>query len=208
MIDYQAAIAHFQANDQTMARLAKQAQDHEQDLTIPKKRPSKLYFEDLVSAIVGQQLSTKAAATIWQRFVDLAGEVTPKAIAALSHDDLRQVGMSNAKADYVHGLAEAVASGQLKLNDIDKLDDEAVIERLVSIKGIGRWSAEMFLMFSLGRPDVFSAGDLGLIRAIEQHYQSAGIKPEEATALARQWSPHRTTAALLLWHSRDNKPLV
>jgi DNA-3-methyladenine glycosylase II len=94
------------------------------------------------------------------------------------------------------------------LDDLNKLDDEAVIDRLVQLKGIGRWSAEMFLMFTLGRPDVFSSGDLGLIRAIEQHYERGGIKPEEAVVLAESWSPHRTTAALVLWHSRDNQPKI
>ena len=105
-------------------------------------------------------------------------------------------------------MQEDVLSKKVKLNDLGKLDDEAVIDRLIELKGIGRWSGEMFLMFTLGRPDVFSAGDLGLIRAIEEHYMREELTPEEATALAELWSPHRTTAALVLWHSRDNKPQV
>jgi len=204
MIDFKKALVHFEASDPTMTRLALAALSHERALTVPKARRPEQYFEELVSSIVGQQLSTKAADTIWGRVEALVGPVTPANLAKVPHDDLRSVGMSHAKANYVHGLAEDVLSGRLKLNNLDKLADEAVIDRLIAVKGIGRWSAEMFLMFTLGRPDVFSAGDLGLIRSIETHYERPGVKPEDVLVLSQRWSPHRTTAALVLWHSRDN----
>jgi DNA-3-methyladenine glycosylase II len=208
MVDFDEAVKHFAVSDLKMHSLAITALGHDNLLSVPKGRDKQQYFEALARAIVGQQLSTKAADTIWGRFMELCGPVTPKNVVKLEHEQMRKVGMSNAKARYMHGLAEDVLSKKVTLDDLDKLNDEAVIDRLIQFKGIGRWSAEMFLMFTLGRPDVFSAGDLGLIRAIEEHYEQAGIKPEDAAALAENWAPHRTTASLVLWHSRDNKPLV
>ena len=209
MIDFESALEHFESSDPKMHQLALTALAHDNELTVPRSRSRREYFQALSSAIVGQQLSTKAADTIWGRVAALAGgQVSPDSVVKLRHDELRAAGMSNAKAAYLLSLADDVLSKKIILDDLDKLEDEAVIARLTELKGIGRWSAEMFLMFTLGRPDVFSAGDLGLIRAIEQHYGRTGIKPDEAIILAETWSPHRTTASLVLWHSRDNKPLV
>ncbi|HEX9679244.1 MAG TPA: DNA-3-methyladenine glycosylase 2 family protein [Candidatus Saccharimonadales bacterium] len=207
-MDIDSAAKHFAKTDPIMARLAVTALAKDSGFELPAKRPADLYFRSLLSSIVSQQLSTKAADTIWNRFEALAGQPTPKNVITIPHNKLRAVGMSHAKARYVLGLADDVAAGRLKLDDIDKLDDEAVIGRLVSVKGIGRWSAEMFLMFTLARPDVFSLGDLGLLRSVEELYGRPGITPVELDTLSRAWAPHRTSAALLLWHSRDNKPKV
>lgn len=209
MVDFEAALKHFKTSDPKMHQLALSALSHDNVLTVPRSRSRREYFQALASAIVGQQLSTKAADTIWGRVEALAGgEVSPASVVKLRHDQLRAAGMSNAKAAYLLSLADDVLSKKIILDDLAKLEDEAVIARLIELRGIGRWSAEMFLMFTLGRPDVFSAGDLGLIRAIEQHYERVGIKPDEAITLAETWSPHRTTASLVLWHSRDNKPQI
>jgi|SRR5690606_32279044 DNA-3-methyladenine glycosylase II len=105
-------------------------------------------------------------------------------------------------------MSELIVSGELDLSDLGTLEDEAVIEKLMQIKGIGRWSAEMFLMFTLARPDVFSTGDLGLVRAVELAYKRPDITVDELTKLALAWSPYRTFAAQVLWHSRDNTPKI
>jgi DNA-3-methyladenine glycosylase II len=208
MKDAKSALKHFESADPIMAELTRQAlASSDPPLLKPPVKPE-LYFYELVESIVSQQLSIKAAATIWKRFVELVGEVTPPAVLAVTHEQMRAVGMSNAKAAYTRGLAEMLTAEAIDLSDLDKLDNEAVIERLVQIKGIGRWSAEMFLMFTLARPDVFSTGDLGLVRAVEIAYKKPGIKPDKLEKLAGVWSPYRTYAAMVLWHSRDNAPLM
>lgn len=206
MKQYQAALAHFRKADPVMAVLLEAALQHEQSLPALAARLPDTYFQELVESIVGQQLSVKAAATIWKRFEALVGKVTPANILKHSPEEFRSVGMSNAKARYVLGLALDVVDKRIDLTDLHKLENEVVIERLVLVKGIGRWSAEMFLMFTLARPDVFSSGDLGLVRAVELAYNKPGISKDELDRLAQIWSPHRTIAALALWHSRDNSP--
>ena len=201
---YQAALKHFEAADKIMARLLAAALEHEKLLPELAPRQPDTYFQELVESIVGQQLSIKAAATIWQRFEDLVGKVTPADILKHEQAKLRAVGMSNAKASYVLGLAQDVLAKRVDLTNLHELENEVVIERLQLVKGIGQWSAEMFLMFTLARPDVFSSGDLGLVRAAEVAYKLPGISKSELDELAAKWSPHRTTAALVLWHSRDN----
>jgi len=166
--------------------------------------PSGDYFADLVSQIVGQQLSVKVAEVINRRVVDLmGGEVTPQNIQKLTDEQLRGAGLSTGKTKYVRNIAEAVENRMLDFDNLP-VQDEDVIALLTQVKGIGRWTAEMFLIFSLARPDVFSHGDLGLKNAIGKLY---GEKTRaEVEELAQTWSPFRSYASLYLWQSLDNTP--
>jgi DNA-3-methyladenine glycosylase II len=168
-------------------------------------------WEALARAIVGQQLSTKAAASIWAKLQGQFGEdtPTPREILAAKHDDLRAAGLSSAKVAYLQELARAVDSGELDLDRLPGLSDEDVIADLIEVKGIGRWTAEMFLIFHLGRPDVMSAGDLGIRRAIQIAYRLEDLPgPTDLERIADPWRPHRTLACLYLWRSLDNEPVV
>jgi DNA-3-methyladenine glycosylase II len=168
-----------------------------------------LILEALVEAIVSQQLSVKAADTIYFRFLDLFPKSKfPKAEALieLPTAQYRKVGISGPKTKYIKHLAKMVATKELKLNKLHKLDNEAVIVELVKVKGIGRWTAEMFLMFTLMRPDVFSYGDLGLRNAIKKLYKlKTPPTQKQLDRITKKWSPHRTTAARYLWRSLDNE---
>jgi DNA-3-methyladenine glycosylase II len=162
----------------------------------------------LARAIVGQQVSTKAAASIWAKFEQaLGGNPSPEAVVEAEVEVLRGAGLSGAKASYVKDLAEHVVSGELDLARIAELSDEDVIADLTEIKGIGRWTAEMFLIFHLGRPDVISAGDLGIRRAIELAYGLSELPgPTDMERISDPWRPQRTLACLYLWRSLDNAP--
>ena len=166
-------------------------------------------FQALARIIVGQQVSTAAARTVWGRVVDeFGGSVSPiDLIAPDAEERLRGCGLSGRKAAYMIGIAEAIESGALRPGDLDELTDEEVIEALVALKGIGRWSAEMFLIFDLGRPDVFSGGDLGLRKGIQIVYELEEMPtPEEAVAIAASWTPHRSLASLYLWEAVHAAP--
>jgi DNA-3-methyladenine glycosylase II len=175
----------------------------------PQKRLPRTHFEALVEAIVSQQLSVKASDTIFARFVALfphAKFPKPDDVTKLSVAKFRSVGISNQKAGYIKDLAGQVTSGRLKLNSLHRLDNEAVIAELTKVKGIGRWTAEMFLMFTLRRPDVFSNGDLGLRNAIQKLYHLKSPPTEkQLERITEKWSPHRTAASRYLWRSLDNK---
>lgn len=161
-------------------------------------------FQTLARAIVGQQISTKAAASIWKRFVECAGTVTPEKVAALEHGAMRACGLSNAKARYVHDLASHFASGSLKPRRWPKMGDEKIIEELVQVKGIGRWSAQMFLMFHLMRPDLLPVDDLGLRRAMERHFNSGRpMRKEKMQKIGERWAPYRSVASWYLWRSLE-----
>lgn len=161
------------------------------------------YFLDLVEIITGQQLSMTAAKSIFNRFLSLYPQsATPESVLATLDEKLRSIGFSTSKVGYVKNIATAVSSG-LDLKNFDNLSDEEIIKELTKIKGIGPWSVEMFLIFSLKRPDVFSIGDLGLRTAIEKLY---GLEREDKKAimiLAETWRPHRTLACRLLWASLE-----
>ncbi len=161
-------------------------------------------FLALARIIVGQQVSTAAARTIWGRVVEaFDGEPTPETLTAPGAEEkLRGAGLSGRKASYVIGIAEEIDAEKLRPHELDNLSDEEVIETLIALRGLGRWSAEMFLIFDLGRPDVFSGGDLGLRHGIRIVYGlEAPPTPEEAIAIAERWSPHRTLASLYLWEA-------
>lgn len=161
-------------------------------------------FLDLVEIVTGQQLSLKAADTIFKRFLALfPGKPKPNDVLEVPVEKLRSVGLSNSKANYVRNVAEAVSSGSLILDQFEKMTDEEIKKELVKIKGIGPWSAEMFLMFSLKRPDVFSVGDLGLRTAIEKLYGIKRDNLKRIEKLAESWRPHRTLASRLLWASLE-----
>lgn len=171
-------------------------------------RPIKksLYFEDLVDAICSQQLSNKAARTIFDRIKNLlGGNINPDIVLKKKDEDLRSCGLSYAKVSYVKDLALKVKRGDLKLKSLDKISDEEVIEELVSVKGIGRWTAEMFLMFSLGRPDVFPVDDLGIKKGFEKVTGKKFEKIKSSKFAKKHWSPYQTVASWYLWRSLENE---
>lgn len=174
-------------------------------------RPADLYGA-LVRTIAGQQLSVKAARAIWTKLIArFDGRTpTPEEILADDPDALRvAAGFSHAKVRYLRSLAEHVVSGELQLDRLAELPDEEVLRELTAVKGIGEWSAHMFLMFSLHRPDVLAAGDLGIRNAVRDAYGLAAPPgPAELEQIAEPWRPYRTRACLYLWRSLDNEPAV
>jgi DNA-3-methyladenine glycosylase II len=163
----------------------------------------------LVRAIVGQQLSTKAARSIYGRLVDLFGGRTPAPAELLAADPerIRSAGLSRPKVAYLRDLAERVEDGDLPVDRLAELDDDEVVAALTAVKGLGQWTADMFLVFHLGRPDVLPVGDLGIRRAVERLYDLAATpEPAELERIAEPWRPHRTLACLYLWRSLDNEP--
>ena len=167
-------------------------------------RTSRNYYESLVEAIITQQLAGSAAKAISNRFRSLYGKSFPKPIDVINTSDskLRKTGLSRMKIEYIKELSKAIEAKKLKMRSISKLSDEEVVEQLTQIKGIGRWTAEMFLIFSLGRMDVLPVGDLGLRKGI-QLYNSADELPNaaEIEKLGEKWRPYRTVATWYLWKS-------
>lgn len=168
------------------------------------------HYGALVRSIVGQQLSTKAARTIYNRLTARYGGRTPTP-AELLADDLEELraaaGLSRAKASYLRSLAEHVVSGELELERFDELPDDEIAAELLAVKGLGRWTVDMYLMFHLDRPDILPVGDLGIRRAVERAYGLPGLPdPAQLTAIAEPWRPYRTLACRYLWRSLDNSP--
>ena len=165
-------------------------------------------FTALTHAIISQQLSTKAAATIARRFDSLfQGPPTPAALAKIDDAQLRAVGFSSQKVRYVRDLSARVADGSLPLNTVNELADEDVIQSLTQVKGIGRWTAEMFLMFRLHRPDVLPVDDLGILKAVQRAYGLRKMpRPERLTKIGEPWRPYRSVACWYLWASLGNAP--
>jgi DNA-3-methyladenine glycosylase II len=164
-------------------------------------------FSSLAEAIVYQQLNGKAAVTIFRRFAALAGEpLTPSGILKLSDEQLRSVGLSKQKSAYLKDLSAKTASGALDFSRLAELPDEEVIKHLTQVKGIGVWTAHMFLMFSLRRPDVLPTGDYGVQMAIRKHYKKRKLpKPQDMEKIAKAWAPYRSVACWYLWRSLDIK---
>jgi DNA-3-methyladenine glycosylase II len=168
-----------------------------------EERPDDAYGA-LLRAIVGQQLSTKAARTIYLRVVDIFDGTTPspEQLLEASEADLRGAGLSGRKVEYIRDLAAHVLSGELELDRLDELGDEEAIEELVAVRGLGRWTAEMFLIFHLERPDVLSGGDLGIRKAVQIEYRLKEMPvPERVLEIGEPWRPHRSLASLYLWES-------
>ncbi len=202
-----AALLHLKKADPVLHRAAIPFKDQLSGRSSTKRYTGQALFSSLAASVTGQQLSTKAADTIWGRLVVACkGEVTPEAIQKLRLPTMRKAGLSAAKSKTLKELSKAVLKGQLDLPALRKIPEEEAITQLSSVWGIGRWTAEMFLMFALERDDVFSPGDLGLRRSMEAIYglpKDVAIKELEAIALT--WSPHRTFASRVLWRVRDAK---
>lgn len=166
-------------------------------------------FGSLAEAIVYQQLNGKAAETIFKRFAALAGEpLTPEGILKLSDEQLRAAGLSKQKAMYLKDLAAKTAAGILDFTKLPELPDEQVIEHLTQVKGIGVWTAHMFLMFSLRRLNVLPTGDYGVQMALKRHYRKRKLpKPKDMEKIARAWEPYRSVACWYMWRSLDIKTL-
>jgi DNA-3-methyladenine glycosylase II len=206
-----AALAHLRAADPVLARLLDEHGPPETWRDSSRPAPGD-HYGALVRSIVGQQLSVIAARSIYRRLVEFFGGHTPSPQEVLDADpdEMRvAAGLSHAKAKFLRSLAEHVISGELELDRLDDLPDEEIVAKLVAVKGIGEWSADMFLMFQLDRPDVVAAGDLGIRRAVERAYGLDVIPtPVAVTALAEPWRPYRSTACLILWGSLRNTPVV
>ena len=168
-------------------------------------------YKALVHSIMSQQLSSKAAATIARRFDDLFGGTfpTPRQVLAMPDDRLRSVGLSAMKVSFIRDLARRIADGSLRLHAFEAMSDDEVIAALTEVRGIGRWTAEMFLMFRLHRPDVLPVGDLGIVNAIRKQYRLRKVPtPERMMRIGESWRPYRSIACWYLWASLDNKPNV
>jgi DNA-3-methyladenine glycosylase II len=161
-------------------------------------------FQTLVRSIVGQQISVLAADAIWGRLVEHLGEVTPAAVLASDQKNIAACGVTRPKASYIHGLAER--SDELLHQPWETMTDEAIQKHLVQFRGIGPWTAEMILMFHFLRPDVFSLGDIGLIRGTQRLVPEAETK-EQVSEIAERWRPYRTAAAWYLWRILDPVPV-
>ena len=166
-------------------------------------------FASVAEAIVYQQLNGKAALTIFKRFAALAGEpLMPEGILKLSDEQLRSVGLSKQKSSYLKDLSAKTAAGALDFSRLAELTDAEVIKHLTQVKGIGVWTAHMFLMFSLRRPDVLPTGDYGVQMAIKKHYKKRKLpKPQIMEKIAQPWAPYRSVACWYLWRSLDIKTL-
>lgn len=193
---------HFRKADPILFSAAKRVKS----LKELKPRKHNDLFAALCRDIIYQQLSGKVGNVIWARFVKLFpnGVINPKQVMRLSSSKIRGVGTSWSKVDFMKDLANKVINKEVVLENLHKLDNEFVIAELTKVKGIGRWTAEMFLMFSLGREDVFSPGDLGLRRSIEELYKIRNVTPERAEKISAKWAPYRTYASLTLWAMHDN----
>lgn len=193
---------YFRKNDPVLYAALQKIED-KKDLG-PRK--TKDYFSDLCETIINQQLSDKAAATIFGRFLKLFPQqtITPEVLCTLPDKKIRSVGTSWSKVKFLKNIAHAVTTKTIRPERLDKCSDGDVIRELTKIKGIGPWTAEMFLMFSLSRPDVFSMGDVGLRRAIQKLYH---LKKEptakQLVRITNKWSPYRTYACRILWKSLE-----
>lgn len=174
-------------------------------------QPHKNYYQELVQSILGQQLSVKAAAAIESRFIALfeGSFPSPEQILDKTIEELRAVGFSRAKANYIQDLAQHVLDGRLKFDEIDSMSNEEILTLLTDIKGIGEWTAHMFLIFCMGRLDVLPVGDLGIRNGIRKLYNLDNLPtPQDITELSVQnhWHPYEAVASWYIWHSLDNKP--
>ena len=202
------ARSELAASDPVMARLI----DELGELSVEarkRQRPAVDSFGALLRSIIGQQISTKAAATIHDRFLALfdGRTPTPAELGALGIDPLRGVGLSGRKAEYVLDLARHVETGELELDRLDQLSDDEVVAEISAVRGLGVWSAQMFLIFHVDREDVLPTGDLGIRRGAQIAYElDDPPSPAELTELAEPWRPHRTLASIYLWGILHNTP--
>jgi len=209
-VTLRAAREHLAASDPVMARLI----DHLGKLSIATRRrgqPKEDAYGTLLRAIVGQQVSAKAAFAIYTRVRDLFGgrPPTPEEVLATDPDILRGAGLSGRKVEYIRDLARHVAEGELDLDRLGELSDEEVVAEISAVRGLGVWSAHMFLIVFLERPDVLPVGDLGIRNAVRTQYGLDEMPaPGELERIAELWRPHRTLASIYLWGSLANPPAV
>ena len=164
-------------------------------------------FATLIKSIVGQQISVIAASAVWSRLFDLVGEVNPESILAKTHEELRQVGLSNRKVEYIVGIAEAWTEGLGEI-DWEQMSDEEVVQELVKLRGVGRWTVQMLLIFALLRQDVFPIDDIGLIRGMEKLYnEGKALEKPQLYEIAENWKPYRTMGVWYIWRSIDPEPV-
>ena len=165
-------------------------------------------FYTLARSIVGQQISSKAAETIWSRLEGRAGKIWPESMILMGHDELRECGLSNRKAEYIIGASESWSS-DYNNESLGRMSDEEVVQVLTSLRGVGTWTAEMILIFSLLRRDVFPMADIGAIRAMEKLYnQGRRMEKEDISSISGSWRPFRTVATWYLWRSVDSEPVL
>ena len=197
-MDFDKATKHFQKMDPVLYSLIKKVGPVE----AIKPRSQSVYFQSICREIIGQQLNGKVARVIFDRFTKLFPnqKIIPEYLLKISDAKIRKTGASWSKVSFVKDLAKKVVKGELKLAKLKHLNDEQVITELTKVKGIGPWTAQMFLMFTLGREDVFSKGDLGLRKAITKLYGNREIE-----SIIRKWSPYKTYASLVLWKSQDKE---
>lgn len=187
-------LEHLLEKDDFFKHLGWQARDIEREYTGPG-------FAGLVRIVIGQQVSTSAAQSLWERFVSGLPCVTPNAVLVLTQDEMRALGLSHQKARYIRGLAEAVNDGSFDIDALEKLSDEEVYEKITALKGFGTWSAEMYLLFGLARPDIWAPKDLGIQEGLKTYLGLEERPDMAATAKAGKiFAPYRTAAMLLLWH--------
>jgi DNA-3-methyladenine glycosylase II len=200
------------ASDPTMAALIDRVGEIDLATRLRRRseeRPADAYGA-LLRAIVGQQLSTKAARTIYDRILELfdGRTPTPEQLLEAGEAGLRAAGLSGRKVEYVRDLAAHVISGELELDRLGELSDEEAIEEIVAVRGLGVWTAEMFLIFHLERPDVLSGGDLGIRKAVQVEYELEEMPaPARVLEIGEPWRPHRSLASLYLWESLANAPV-
>ena len=202
------ALDALRSADEVIARLIDEFGSPDEVLRRRGRRPGDAYGA-LLRSIVGQQLSTKAARTIYERLIELFGgrAPTPAELLEADPESIRGAGLSRPKVAYLRDLAEHVEDGELELDRLAELPDEEVSAQLTAVKGLGQWTADMFLIFHLGRPDVLPVGDLGIRRAVEGLYGLAELPAAaELEQIAEPWRPHRSLACLYLWRSLDNAP--
>ena len=196
------AINHLKTSDPIMRRIIEQVGPFRMEFSPPE-------FASLAESIVYQQLNGTAAATIFTRFKVLAGDpLTPEGILKLTDEQMRAAGMSKQKTAYLRDLAAKTASGFLDFKRLPDLTEREVIEHLTQVKGIGVWTAHMFLMFTLKRPDILPTGDYGVQAAMKRHYKKRKLpKPHTMEKIAKPWSPYRSIASWYLWRSLNIKTL-
>jgi DNA-3-methyladenine glycosylase II len=196
------AILHLKRSDPVLCEIIERVGSYRIEYGLPE-------FHSLAEAIVYQQLNGKAAATIFKRFAALAGEpLTPEGILKLSDAQLRGVGLSKQKSAYIKDLATKTSAGLLDFSKLHEMADADVIQHLTQVKGIGVWTAQMFLMFMLKRPDVLPTGDYGVQTAMKKHYRKRKLpKPKDMEKIAKVWAPYRSVACWYLWRSLDIKTL-
>jgi DNA-3-methyladenine glycosylase II len=196
------AVDHLKKSDPVLRAIIERVGPCRMEFGVPE-------FASVAEAIVYQQLNGKAAVSIFNRFAELAGDpLTPEGILKLSDAQLRGVGLSKQKSAYLKDLAQKTSDGLLNFARLPEMTDEEVIEHLTQVKGIGAWTAHMFLMFSLRRPNVLPTGDYGVQVAIKKHYKKRKLpKPKDMEKLARVWEPYRSVACWYMWRSLDIKTL-